>query len=436
MRWPAGARAWVRAGVLVACGSTLTTCRAIPADTAATSTLDLHARRYVELVAALEARDPDSASGDSASGAAQSPSDVESMPLLVIAREARRTLAMLQPDAATGATSVPSARVERLRTQVGAVAARASLLTGTRLALDAELTALFGVTVPPLDLDEARIARVELDRLLPGRGSAAARLHAFERRFTIAPAHLPVVFERALQECRARTRPRVVLPPGESIDVAYVTRQPWSGFSRYLGDGRSRIEVNLDFALTVDRALELACHEGYPGHHVINARLDQERRLSGWTELGAVPLFSPVSFASEVVSSSAASLVFSEEERLSFERDVLFPLARLAPDDAERHVRVARLVAAMAPAITDALLRYLRGERDYIETAWALGDNALMAHPQATLAFVHRFRGFALAYTWPWHGLPGIAADDRTAPGRPSWEDYERVLAGFYGNGS
>lgn len=435
MRWRASARAWARAGVLVACGSTLTACRATPANTAAASTLDLHARRYVELVAALEARDLDSASGDSASGAALSPSAVESMPLPVIAGEARRTLAMLQPEAA-GPTGVTSARVQRLRTQVAAVAARASLLTGSRLTLDDELRALFGVSLPALDLDKARIARGELDRLLPGRGSLATRLDAFERRFTVAPAHLPVVFERALQECRARTRPRVVLPPGESIDVAYVTRQPWSGFSRYLGGGRSRIEVNLDFALTVDRALELACHEGYPGHHVINARLDQERRLSGWTELGAVPLFSPVSFASEVVASSAASLVFSDEERLSFERDVLFPLARLPPGDAERHVRVARLVAAMAPAITDALLRYLRGERDYIETAWALGDNALMAHPQATLAFVHRFRGFALAYTWPWHALPGVGADEHTAPGRPAWEDYERLLAAFTGSGS
>ncbi len=64
-----------------------------------------------------------------------------------------------------------------------------------------------------------------------------------------------------------------------------------------------------------------------------------------------------------------------------------------------RNVEVARLLEQLAPAIGDALSRYLAGERDYIETTWALQADALMQHPQATLFFANQFRGFALAYT-------------------------------------
>ena len=60
---------------------------------------------------------------------------------------------------------------------------------------------------------------------------------------------------------------------------------------------------------------------------------------------------------------------------------------------------VARLVDRLAPAIGEALCRYLVGERDYIETIWALQSDALMQHPQATLFFANQFRGLALAYT-------------------------------------
>jgi hypothetical protein len=112
-----------------------------------------------------------------------------------------------------------------------------------------------------------------------------------------------------------------------------------------------------------------------------------------------VPLFSPEAFASEAVAARAASLVFSEHERLAFERDVLYPLATFAPSEAAAQLEVARLVEQLAPAIGEALSRYLAGERDYIETTWALRTDALMQHPQATLFFANQFRGFALAYT-------------------------------------
>ena len=53
---------------------------------------------------------------------------------------------------------------------------------------------------------------------------------------------------------------------------------PWSAFTRYEGGFRSRVIVNGGVPLTVDAALDLACHETYPGHHTISAKRGRMRR--------------------------------------------------------------------------------------------------------------------------------------------------------------
>jgi hypothetical protein len=44
--------------------------------------------------------------------------------------------------------------------------------------------------------------------------------------------------------------------------------------------------VNTDLPVYIDRAIDLAAHEGYPGHHVYNALLEKNLvRDRGWIEL-------------------------------------------------------------------------------------------------------------------------------------------------------
>jgi hypothetical protein len=378
--------------------------------------LDRAAARYAELVAALVDRDPDSASGDTALPRPSGRSG--HLSLLTIADQARTEATRLQSSAAAGRDPL---RRDWLVDQLTAVAARASLQGGSRLSFDEELQQLFAVAGPEASRLELATARTQLRALLPRPGSAAQRLERFDARVTVPRDRLPDVFERALLECRNRTTTRLVLPAGESVDVQFVTGTPWSAFSSYTGNRHSRIDVNTAYPLTVDRVLELACHEGYPGHHVINMMRDR-RAQDGRPELAAVPLFSPESFQSEAIATTAAALVFTDQERLAFERDVLFPLAGLQKTDAARHVAAARLLDRLAPAIGIALTTYLAGTQDFIETSWALQEQAFMQHPQATLLFANQFRGFALAYTW-------FKADAATQAG-DLWRRYEAILRG------
>jgi hypothetical protein len=184
------------------------------------------------------------------------------------------------------------------------------------------------------------------------------------------------------------------------VSIRYVTHRSWSGYSRYLGQATSVVEINRSLPLTVDRALDLACHEGYPGHHVYNTLRDTRLvQARGWHEFSLTPLFSPEAFIAEAAASAASAMVFSPEEKLAFERDALFALAGLDASESARYLRVARLRERLEPAIATVVRRYLTGELDFFEASWALQEQALMKHPQATLQFVNQFRGYALAYT-------------------------------------
>ena len=81
---------------------------------------------------------------------------------------------------------------------------------------------------------------------------------------------------------------------GESFTVEYVTGKPWGAYNWYQGDYRSQIQVNTDLLIYIDHAVDLACHEGYPGHHVYNALLEKHLgRDRGWVEYEVYLLFSP-----------------------------------------------------------------------------------------------------------------------------------------------
>ena len=163
---------------------------------------------------------------------------------------------------------------------------------------------------------------------LPGSGPLLERYQAFRDRFEIPKDRLAAVFAAAIDGCRARTLEHIALPAGESFTLEYVTDKSWSGYNWYQGNYRSLIQINTDLPIYIDRAIDLACHEGYPGHHVYNVLLEQHLvRERGWQEYTVYPLFSPQSLIAEGTANYGIEVAFPDDERRRFERDVLFPAA-------------------------------------------------------------------------------------------------------------
>jgi hypothetical protein len=383
---------------------------------------------YTRIAVALGERDPDSI--DYYYGPAEWVKDIRENPpsLIQIRRSALALIAELRDKPVTP----PGGEVQRqfLIGQLRAIASRVDLLLGAHLTFDQETEAMFGVQVPPR-YDQRRLAHIRsrIDALLPGPGGLAERYSSFDQRFIVPHDRLPAVMDRALQGCREQTLAHMDLPPGEAVTVEYVHGKPWSAFSRYQGNFHSLIQINADFGLTVDQVLQLACHEGYPGHHAYNSlrelQLVREHHL---TEFMVQPTFSPQSLASEAAATFAIELAFPEPERTRFERDELFPLAGLDTRKAELYGRVERLVEALHPAEPVIARDYLDGNLEFVRAAWALEAQVLMVHSDATLKYINEYRSYLTAYTLG-RDMVADAVDDQ--PGRPAaarWQRFEQEI--------
>jgi len=365
-------------------------------DARTTNSLDSAAEKYVRIVLALAERDSDSLDSYHGPSAWQEDARARHAPLADVRRDA---VALAESMARDGSDARRAFLVRQLR----AVAARIDILAGARPTFGDEAASLFGFSREQLQsgaeagADEAAI-RARIDALLPGRDALNRRYAAFDRQFVIRPDRLETVLARAVDGCRTATAAHMDLPRGERIDVEYVPDFAWAAFTRYEGGFHSRVRVNAAAGLTVDRALDLACHETYPGHHTINAALDREFGGSR-PELLVQPLFSPQTLLHEAAASIAPDLAFPGDARVAFERDVLFPLARLNPSDAAKHVEISRLVDRLHTAEARIAQQYLDGALDFPRAAAALEREALAVSPDQTLKFLNRFRSSAAAYT-------------------------------------
>jgi hypothetical protein len=316
-----------------------------------------------------------------------------------------------------------------LRPQLQAIAARAELLQGKRRSFEDEARAFFDLEIPtPPVTSEIDGVRRELNTLLPGKGTLAERYAAFDAQFTIPAERVPAVMERAVAECRDRTLQHLKLPREEGVTTEYVTNRPWNAFSSYKGHFHSVISINSDFPLTIDRALQLACHETYPGHHAYNTFADSElvQHRSRY-ELMVQPTFSPQSFASEAIATNAVDLAFSDEDRFQFEREVLFPLAGLALRNLDRYLRANRLVDQLDAAQPEIARGFLEGRLEWTRAASQLEDQVLMVRSDATLKYLNEFRTYMLTYTI---GKQMVRHCYSEFGGADRWRLFQRLMLG------
>jgi len=351
----------------------------------------------VRLAVALGERDPDSL--DFYAGPEDAVADVRRNPppLTAIKQEAgvlSRRLAS-EPFEPAGA-----GRARALVADLAAMMARVDLLTGTRLSFDKESHVFFGVVPAPVDEGRLAAIRSRVGEIVRSGGRLVDRYTAFAARFIVRGDRLPDVMRAALDECRRRTLAHVALPPGEQVTVEFVRDKPWSAFSRYLGDARSRIQINSDFQFTVDQVLQLACHEGYPGHHVRNTlkapRRDEVNRAP---ERSVQLMFTPEGLDSEGSGMLAVDVAFHGDERVRFVRERLFPLAGLDASDADRHVEVERLTGDLQMAQIDLARRYLDGGLEFARAVTALEEQALVPHAEALVKYINEYRSYVTAYT-------------------------------------
>jgi len=396
-----------------------------------TETMHGLAERYVKLVLAVGLHDPDYV--DAYYGPPEWRTTTAKRPLAEIEREA----AGLAGELAAASRAAPTDPVVVLRyrylsRQLESLRSRVAMLSGQRLTFDEESKALYDAVAPHHDDREFEGVLQQLEALLPGPGPLLERYTRFRDAYVIPPARLDATFKTAIGACRSRTLQHIQLPAGESFHVEYVTGKSWSGYNWYQGGFRSLIQVNTDLPVFADRAIDLACHEGYPGHHVYNVLLEKALvRDRGWPEYQIYPLFSPQSLIAEGTANYGIDVAFPPQDRLAFERDVIFPAAGLDPGGADRYYQVLTLVDRLSYAGNEAARRYLDGAIDARGAAAWLERYGLYAPPRAQqrVRFIDQYRSYVINYNLGKDMIAEyIAARSGGDPGR-RWTAFEELLS-------
>ena len=329
------------------------------------------------------------------------------------AETAKRTLDQIDKDAlgveqslasaapAADATDIVRLRHTYLTKQVSALRTRVAMLSGKTLTFDEESKALYDAVAPTNDPAEFERTIEEFGKRLPGTGSVLQRYDAFRSRFVIPRDRLDATFKAAIEGCRSRTLQHVTLPPGESFTVEYVTNKSWSGYNWYQGQYKSVIQVNTDLPIYVDRAIDLACHEGYPGHHVYNMLLEKNLlRDRGWVEFSVYALFSPQSLIAEGTANFGIDVAFPAADRLAFERSTIFPAAGLDSAGAAEYYDLLALADRLSYAGNEAARRYINGQIDAKGAASWLERYALYSPARAAqrVTFIDQYRSYVINY--------------------------------------
>lgn len=322
-------------------------------------------------------------------------------------------------------------RLRALRGMLIAAAVRLQMMEGTKFSFDDEAKGQFA-TVPvlkPLSDYDAILAQLENE--IPGTGPLAGRVDAFNERYVIPKERLKPVFDAAIAECRKRTASYMSLPQGENFVMEFVTGKPWSGYNYYQGNYKSLIQINTDLPIRISRAVDLGCHEGYPGHHVLNLMIESKlARAKGWKEFEINPLYSPQSVLSEGSANYGIDLAFSSAERLQFERDILYPLAGLDPATAEAFWKLQQATDALSGARLTIAKMYLDGE---IERAKALEltQKYLLLSParaEQSIGFTDHYRSYVINYGWGKELVKNYV--ERGAPDKAErWRRMEKILS-------
>ena len=391
------------------------------------------AEAYVKLVLALGARDPGYV--DAYYGPQPWRTQAEASPPSVEAIGARaEALAAGLEGLPRGTDEVAALRHDYLLAQLRALAARASLVSGAHMSFDEESRALYDAVAPRHDEAEFRQVLQDLERALPGEGPLLERYKAFRDRFQVPREKLASVFQAAIDECRRRTLAHVELPPGESFEVEYVGKQPWGAYNWYKGNYHSLIQVNTDLPITIDRAVDMACHEGYPGHHVYNALLEQALvRGRGYVEFQVYPLYSPQSLIAEGSANFGVDVAFPGGEGLAFERGVLYPLAGLDPARAPDFAAVQALVRRLDYATNEAARQYLDGKLDEAATLRWIETFTLRTPERArqSLDFIRRYRSYVINYNLGRDLVRAYVEGHGGTPQHPEkrWQVFKELLS-------
>jgi hypothetical protein len=157
-----------------------------------------------------------------------------------------------------------------------------------------------------------------------------------------------------------------------------------------------------------------------------------ERELlneNGWIEYSVYPLFSPLSIMAEGSANYGIELAFPGNEKIAFERDVLFPLAGLDPEKAKTLEQLNNLTRKLSHSRNHIAREYLDGRITRDEAVDMQMKYGLVTREKADqgVRFIEKYRGYVLNYNLGRDLIEGFV-ERKAAGGMDRWAAFEILL--------
>lgn len=366
------------------------------------ASIDTIAESYVKLV--LEIGQYDNAFVDAYFGPEEWRPTEPKSEILPLDNFVQRTNKLIQQCEALLTANKPNlevARINMLIKQLISVRTKTEMISGKLYSFDEEAKLLYDAEPPHFPMSHFDELLKGLDDLLPGKGDLSSRYNAFMKDFIIPKEKLDTVFRVAIDASRKITKNKFDLPENENFVLGYVTDKVWSGYNYFQGNAQSLIEINTDFPIYISRAVDLASHEGYPGHHIYMMLTEQNLvKTKGWFEFSVYPLFSPLSLIAEGSANYGIDVVFPGDKRINFEKEYLFPLAGIDTSKAEKFYSVQEVMGKLNYARNEVARAYLNGDLSRENAIKQIEKYSLFTFEKAeqSVRFIEANRSYVINY--------------------------------------
>lgn len=329
------------------------------------------------------------------------------------------------------------ARINMLKKQLIAVRTKTEMIGGKFYTFDEEAKLLYDAEPPHFSLPYFDKLLVGLDSILAGEGDLPTRYNNFMAEFIIPKKKLDTVFRVAIDESRQITKDYFELPENENFVLEYVSDKVWGGYNYYQGNAQSLIQINTDLPIYISRAVDLASHEGYPGHHIYMMLIEQNLvNTKGWMEYSVYPLFSPLSLIAEGSANYGIDVVFPGDKRIEFEKEYLFPIVGIDVSKAKMFYKVEDLMSKLSYAINETARAYLNRDISRKNAIKQIEKYSLSTLEKAekTIRFIEVNRSYVINYNL---GKDLVAKHVELLGGSYSnpekrWEVFKELLSNPY----
>jgi hypothetical protein len=227
--------------------------------------------------------------------------------------------------------------------QIGAMQMTLRLLAGENVSLVEEAQALYAIQ--PAWKDEAYFIAYQkwLDESLPKGGSLRERLEHWQTSIEIPIETTRKLLPFLTSTFRELAHRKFRLPDDESFSVEFVSDQPWMAYNHYLGEYKSRIEINADLPMQAHGLVITIAHEGYPGHHTeLCMKESRLVRQMDYHEHLLTLINSPWCVIAEGIATSALATLLTDQELEDFYREEILPRAGMTHLDVKTLLGISR----------------------------------------------------------------------------------------------